>query len=503
MLAGARRHFADAGALGALEQRLDGPVSRTLRRLLASWHGRAKPARRNTHRLPVAPGSAPALGDWLEQALASGALETAGEAAARLSADADELSRATPITLARVIEALLMRGEREVARELARAQGSRLAITAAGQSTLELLGLGASDWLPDGTPHWLRLSRRIAADSMSADELARIVLDKPWLCLKAPDVHLLFFSALVRHDGAAAGRFLSRFLGAYDSPPCELKPGKSSNVLRSLSFAPASPRSTGRRVSVVVAARNSAATIEYAIESLLAQSHRELEILVGDDASDDETLPLLQDRFGPEPRVRLFRSSRQQGSYNLRNALARRARGDYLTFHDADDLALPDRIARQVAQLARPSVRVCVGNFARVTPEGHFVFFKDQKATRLCPVSLMLERRTFDSVGPFRSAKVGADLELYAALCARFGPAGISRLRAPLMFGLSAAGSATRSVGSEALEDGYRSAARRAYSELVFAQGQPERRSLTDSEVEERLRATGNFIDRAEVLQVG
>jgi glycosyltransferase involved in cell wall biosynthesis len=252
-----------------------------------------------------------------------------------------------------------------------------------------------------------------------------------------------------------------------------------------------------------VATRNSAATIEYAIESLLAQSYRELEILVGDDASDDETLPLLHDRFGREPRVRLFRSSRQQGSYNLRNALAHRALGEYVTFHDADDLALPDRIARQVAQLARPGVMACVGNFARVTAEGSFVFFKDQKATRLCPVSLMLERRTFGAVGPFRSAKVGADLELYAALCARFGPRGVSRLRAPLMLGLSAPGSATRSSGSEAMVDAYRSPARRAYSELVFAQGHSRRRSFTDSEVDERLRATGNFIDSAELLEVG
>jgi hypothetical protein len=195
---------------------------------------------------PDAAASAPELAAWLEQALRSGALETAAQAAARLTADPEELSRATPAALARVIEALLMGGEHDRARELAQAHRLRLVTTVAGQSSLELLDLGASDWLPDGTPHWLRLSRRIAAGAISAEDLARIVVDAPLVCLRTPDVHLLFFSALIQRDGVAATRFLSRYLGAYGSPPCELRPARTSNVLGRLTFAaPAAPRATG------------------------------------------------------------------------------------------------------------------------------------------------------------------------------------------------------------------------------------------------------------------
>jgi glycosyltransferase involved in cell wall biosynthesis len=253
-------------------------------------------------------------------------------------------------------------------------------------------------------------------------------------------------------------------------------------------------------VSVIVAAHDAVATIGYAITSLLEQSYENLEILVGDDASRDGTLLLLQSRFGSEPRVRLFRSVRNQGAYNLRNALAVHARGALLTFHDADDFALPNRIARQVAQLEKPRVGACVGNFVRIKPNGSFVFFKDQRASRMCPVSLMLPRSIFDEVGPFRSARFGADYELFTELRRRLGAERVRRIREPLLFGLAFGGSATRMPGTESLEDGYRSPARRTYSELVFAKRQLGGR-LTNEEIDVRLRESDNYQTPSELLK--
>jgi glycosyltransferase involved in cell wall biosynthesis len=251
---------------------------------------------------------------------------------------------------------------------------------------------------------------------------------------------------------------------------------------------------------VVVAAHDAARTVGYAVASLLAQSYENLELLVGDDASSDGTLEVLKARFSNEPRVRLFRSSQNQGAYNLRNALAARARGELLTFHDADDLALPNRIASQVEQLRDARVTACIGNFVRVRPQGSFVFFRDQKASRMCAVSLMLPRQTFAKLGPFRSARFGADHELFETLRARLGEHAIGRVRAPLLLGLAAPGSATRTAGGEALENGYRSPARRAYSELVFAQHQPDGARPTSQDVDARLRATGNYQTPSELL---
>jgi hypothetical protein len=434
--------------------------------------------------------------------LTAGALESAERLLGELLAVPAAFANADAATLAPILETLLMIGERRHARQLAEANTGRLLGTARGLALLELTGLDAGkDFLPDGRPHLLRWQRRLESGELLAADLAHMLEARASSWLRSPELHLLFFNALLGNDSERARRFLNRFLSLYGPNHCVGLAAPTANLLGSLRFAapPRARRSVGL-VSVLVAAHNAGTTIGYAIDSLLRQTYEELEILVGDDASEDDTLAILAMRFRDEPRVRVFRSVRNQGAYNVRNALARRARGKLITFHDADDFALPDRIERQVVQMQRSSVGACVANFVRVRPNGSIVFFRDQRATRLCRISLMLWARTFDSVGPFRSARVGADLELYAKLCAHLGPNGVKRIRVPLLFGLSASGSATQAPGTEALEDGYRSPARRAYSELVFAQHQRDQPSPTDAEIDARLRATDNMADTAELL---
>jgi len=399
-------------------------------------------------------------------------------------------------------ETWLMLGERDRARSLVEAHADAMAHDTRGAAVLELVGSPqAPDLLPSGRPSLLRLSRRLARGDFAAADLAALLGHRFQTWLRTPELHLLFFSALIATDSARALRFLNRFLALHGLRACtSLGAPGSANLLEQLHFAPrGAATAAGPLVSVLMAAHNSASTIGYAIDSLLNQSYQPIEILVGDDASDDATFEILKQRALTEPRLRVFRSARNQGPYYLKNALAQRARGELFTFHDADDLALPDRIARQVQALNGASKVACIANFARITSNGSFVFFKDQKAVRLGMVTLMLSRRAFEAVGPFRSARVGADLELYAALRAHFGPEATARVRAPLMLGLASPHSATRAPGTESLDDGYRSAARRAYSELVCAKYTRRDATISSQTIDSRLRATGNYADAAEL----
>ena len=103
-------------------------------------------------------------------------------------------------------------------------------------------------------------------------------------------------------------------------------------------------------VSIIMSAHNSAATIGYAVRSILAQSYGNIELLICDDGSSDATSAEL-DKLRGDPRIRLFRSRGNQGTYGVRNSLIPEARGAYITFHDSDDFALPDRIERQLGFL--------------------------------------------------------------------------------------------------------------------------------------------------------
>jgi glycosyltransferase involved in cell wall biosynthesis len=101
------------------------------------------------------------------------------------------------------------------------------------------------------------------------------------------------------------------------------------------------------RVSVIIPAYNAAATIAATVESVLAQSLGDFEIIAVDDGSTDRTREILAG-FGD--RVRLI-EQHNNGPAAARNAGARASSGDLLAFLDADDLWRPTMLERAAAAL--------------------------------------------------------------------------------------------------------------------------------------------------------
>lgn len=100
-------------------------------------------------------------------------------------------------------------------------------------------------------------------------------------------------------------------------------------------------------VSVVIPAFNDARYIRQAIESVLAQTHRALDIVVVDDGSTDETLEIVNG-FGPA--VRVF-TQQNRGAAAARNRALREVRGEYVAFLDADDFWHPRKLEAQLRHL--------------------------------------------------------------------------------------------------------------------------------------------------------
>lgn len=101
-------------------------------------------------------------------------------------------------------------------------------------------------------------------------------------------------------------------------------------------------------VSVVIPAYNAATTIEVTLRTVLAQTHRNLEIIVVDDGSRDATADIVARFAADDPRVRLERQP-NRGVAEARNNGWRQARSDLIAFVDADDTWTRDKIARQLA----------------------------------------------------------------------------------------------------------------------------------------------------------
>jgi glycosyltransferase involved in cell wall biosynthesis len=98
------------------------------------------------------------------------------------------------------------------------------------------------------------------------------------------------------------------------------------------------------KVSVIIPTYNCARYLPEAIDSALAQTYRDFEIIVVDDGSTDNTQEVLA-RYGDQ--IRVIRQS-NQGRGAARNTGILAARGEYIAFLDADDLWVPQKLERQV-----------------------------------------------------------------------------------------------------------------------------------------------------------
>ena len=111
-------------------------------------------------------------------------------------------------------------------------------------------------------------------------------------------------------------------------------------------------------ITVAMPAYNAAAHLREAVDSILAQSFEDFELLVVDDGSTDNTLALAQS-IG-DKRIRVERLPANKGRATARNMALGRARGRYLAWMDADDIAMPHRLEVQHACLeARPQIHIC------------------------------------------------------------------------------------------------------------------------------------------------
>ncbi|MFM7427887.1 MAG: glycosyltransferase family 2 protein, partial [Elainella sp.] len=132
--------------------------------------------------------------------------------------------------------------------------------------------------------------------------------------------------------------------------------------------APSAP--TRPRVSVVIPAYNCADYLPAAIESVLAQTYRDFEIIVVDDGSTDATPEVLH-RYGNQL---VAISQANQGVALARNHGIQIAQGEWVAFLDADDLFLPDKLAAQMALAeANPALGLIHSGWQRVDSQGRFL----------------------------------------------------------------------------------------------------------------------------------
>jgi glycosyltransferase involved in cell wall biosynthesis len=187
-------------------------------------------------------------------------------------------------------------------------------------------------------------------------------------------------------------------------------------------------------VSVIVPAYNAAWCVGRALDSVLEQDFRDYEVIVVDDGSTDDTAAVLA-KYGDA--IRVVRRS-NGGLSSARNAGTREARGEFITFLDADDWWLPQKLSRQIESLrARPDIGFC-STAARIeNPEGALLdvwgcpvwggpfllhLFQNLAATAGSGSAVMVRRTLLIQVGEFdEGLRSLEDIDMWFRLAAVAG----------------------------------------------------------------------------------
>lgn len=118
-------------------------------------------------------------------------------------------------------------------------------------------------------------------------------------------------------------------------------------------------------VTVIVPAYNASDYISETVQSIINQTYTNMEIIVVDDGSTDDTKEIIKS-FGP--KVNYIYQKNSGSCASPRNTGLRHARGEYVTFFDADDVMMAEKIEHQVADLEKhPDAVISISNYWNFT----------------------------------------------------------------------------------------------------------------------------------------
>lgn len=162
-------------------------------------------------------------------------------------------------------------------------------------------------------------------------------------------------------------------------------------------------------VSVVMPVRNAMPYLDKAIQSILAQTYRDFELIIGDDSSTDDSRARIHAWARRDPRIRVLESDTPMGPAGSSNWVAQAATATLVARMDGDDIAHPDRLRRQIAVLkARPDAVLVGSMFEAIDEKGRMtrgrnrgVLLRRDGLPGIAHSSILYRAATFRDVGGY------------------------------------------------------------------------------------------------------
>lgn len=184
-------------------------------------------------------------------------------------------------------------------------------------------------------------------------------------------------------------------------------------------------------VSVLMTSYNREKYIGQAIESVLASDYANLELIIVDDISKDNTVAIAKEYASRDPRVKVFINEKNLGDYPNRNQAAAYASGKYLKYVDSDDFIYPwglSLLVRMMEQYPESGFGLCSllqyvkkpYPFLLQPREAYEYNYQKQEIFHKAPLSAIFKTEAFRKVGGFSALRMVGDFEMWHKMALQF-----------------------------------------------------------------------------------
>ncbi len=196
-------------------------------------------------------------------------------------------------------------------------------------------------------------------------------------------------------------------------------------------------------VSVILTSYNLGKFLRESIDSVLAQTFSDFELIIWDDCSSDDSWEIITGYR--DPRIKSYRNDRQRRAvYGINKSISEIARGKYIASHNSDDVWEPDKLEKQVRFMnENPSIGAVFTNVLTIGEDGeplkdrsHFysTIFEQPNRSRfewlhhffyhgnaLCHPSVLIRRECYEKVGLYRIGLAQLyDLDMWIRVCLEY-----------------------------------------------------------------------------------
>ncbi len=187
-------------------------------------------------------------------------------------------------------------------------------------------------------------------------------------------------------------------------------------------------------VTIAMTAHNTEEYIESSIQSLLNQTYKNLEIIVVDDQSTDNTQKIVQRLSKTDKRVQYKQLAANLGTYYAKNYAISISKGEYVFFQDSDDICHPRRIEIMLDQLLKSGKKIIRGAYCRLDPNTDRIMPVNGLISKLGLITLGVKKEVFKEIGYFHCTTKASDDEFFQRACKFLGKSQIDSNSQPLYY---------------------------------------------------------------------